>query len=74
MKSKLFTPAPAGENCALDKEETLYTFVNPPTHADLPTFEGNTGMMHYGLSLNGSGNEITPKPKGRAFRAVSEKE
>lgn len=68
--SKLFTPKLGREySSVLDKTESDDPFVNPPMHADVPTWacEANGGNAANPLSLKGDGNAITPRATRRPF-------
>lgn len=70
MKSKLFTPKlNAPQATVLDAEERAPIFMNPPTHAEVPVYDGPTGGAGqcHPLSLDGSGAPSTKHVTRRTF-------
>ncbi len=74
MKSKLFTPklrSPQATAC--EAVESAEIFMNPPTHAEIPRFSGNTdsGPSHT-LRLGGSGKPSTKEVSRRPFLSTAQ--
>ncbi|HLZ34260.1 MAG TPA: hypothetical protein VKP13_09590 [Nitrospira sp.] len=65
--SKLFTPVTrTKQGTPIEAEETARIFMNPPTHPEIPVFDGpcDRGEAQNPLRLSGSGQSST-KPVSR---------
>ena len=69
-KSKLFCPVThMDETSVEDAQEQQDWFINPPVHAEVPPFRGDTDSDERPLSLKGSGEPTLLKVSKRGFLA-----
>lgn len=67
-KSKLFCPVThADETSIEDAKEKPDWFINPPVHAEVPRFSGDTDSAERPLSLKGDGQPTLLKVSKRGF-------